>query len=393
MSSITANRLNCIQPSATLAISAKASELRAKGVDVISLASGEPDFSPPAYVIQAAIDAIKQGFHYYTPVDGLPSLKKAIQAQFKRDHGLSYEASQIIVSCGAKHSLYNLCQALLNPGDEVIIPAPYWVSYPDMVKLAEATPVIIDTSIAQDYKITAEQLESTITSKTKLLILNSPSNPTGMVYSQQELRELGAVLKKYPQVFIVSDDIYEYIYWGNEPYNNLLMQCPELYDRTILVNGISKAYAMTGWRIGYAAGHPDIIKAMKKVQSQSTSNPTAISQKAAEAALNGPQDCIAEMVAAYQARQQFMLEGLNAIAGMECSPTQGAFYLFVKVEALIKRLGLNDDIAFADYLLDKAQIAVVPGTAFGGPGHMRLSYATSDELLKEALRRLRELFA
>lgn len=393
MSNIIAERLKTIKPSATLAISAKAAELRSQGVDVISLASGEPDFAPPANVLEAANAAIEQGFHYYTPVDGLPALKHAIQADLKKRQHLDYSLAELIVSTGAKQAVYNLCQAILNPGDEVIIPAPYWVSYPDIARLAEATPVFIEASAEQHYKITAEQLESTITSNSKLLILNSPSNPTGMVYSHQELAELAKVIARYPQLIVMSDDIYEHITWGDEPYHNLLMQAPELKSQTIIINGVSKAYAMTGWRIGYAAGPEEIIKAMKKIQSQSTSNPNAVAQKAAEAALTGPQDCLVEMCQAYQRRQQFMLEQLNAIEGLHCNPTQGAFYLFVDVKQAMAKLNIDSDVDFASYVLEHAQIAVVPGSAFGSPGHMRLSYATSDENLQKAIDRLTNLFS
>lgn len=388
MSNIIANRLQQIKPSATLAISAKAAELKAQGIDVISLASGEPDFAPPAHVLKAAKQAIDDGMHYYTPVDGIPSLKQAIQAKLKRDHQLDYDLDQIIVSTGAKQCLYNSCQALLNPSDEMIIPAPYWVSYPALAQLAEGEPVIIETASANDYKITPEQLEQAITPKTKLLVLNSPSNPTGMVYSANELAALGEVLKQNPEVFIVSDDIYEYINWSDAPYSNILMACPELKERTLIVNGVSKAYAMTGWRIGYTAGPADIIKAMKKIQSQSTSNANAVAQKAAEAAITGPQDCIANMVSAYQRRQKLMLQGINQISGLHCKPTEGAFYLFVDASEAIKKQGLSDDIELCTYLLDQAQVALVPGTAFGASNHFRLSYATSDELLQTALERL-----
>jgi aspartate aminotransferase len=393
MQHITATRLDAIKPSATLAISAKAAELRAEGKDVISLASGEPDFAPPANVLTAAKAAIDDGFHYYTPVDGMPSLKKAVQEKFKRENNLDYATDEIIISTGGKQSVFNVCQALLNPGDEVLIPAPYWVSYPDIVKLAEATPVIIEAGIEQHYKITAEQLAASITPRTKMLLLNSPSNPTGMVYSPAELQALADVLLQHPHVYIVSDDIYEHICWANEPYCNIVTQCPALQNRSIIINGVSKAYAMTGWRIGYAAGPAPVIKAMKKLQSQCTSNPCAIAQKAAEAALTGPQDCLQTMQKAYLRRQQFMLQAINALPGFTCKPTQGAFYLFVDVSEATATLGLANDIEFASHLLTESLLAVVPGTAFGSPGHIRLSYATSDENLQQTIIRLQALFA
>lgn len=384
-----AKRLQALKPSATLAVSAKAAELKALGIDVISLGSGEPDFATPRHIKDAAIAAIEGNQSYYTPVDGTASLKQAIQHKFQRDNNLDYSLQQILVSSGAKQSVYNACQALLNPGDEMIIPTPYWVSYPPIAELCEAVPVTIETTSAADFKITAEQLEHAITEKTKLLLLNSPSNPSGMVYSHAELHALAKVLLRHPAVYIISDDIYEPIYWADQPFKNIVMECPELYDRTIVINGVSKAYAMTGWRIGYAAGPADIIGAMKKLQSQCTSNPCSIAQAAAQAALAGSQECVVEMTKTYRRRQQFMLEGINAIAGLHCNPTQGAFYLFVNVEQATKTLGLKDDLEFCAYLLEKAQVAVVPGTAFGSPGHVRLSYATSDELLQEALNRIK----
>lgn len=388
MSDIIAKRLLSLKPSATLAVSAKAAELKAEGINVISLSSGEPDFATPRHAKEAAIAAIENDQSYYTPVDGTAELKQAIKDKFHRDNGLDYALNQILVSSGAKQSVYNTCQALLNPGDEVIIPAPYWVSYPPIVELCEATPVVINTDDSSDYKITATQLENAITPRTKLLILNSPSNPTGMVYSHAELKALAEVLLAHPNVYILSDDIYEHIYWAKQSFKNIVMECPELYDRTIVINGVSKAYAMTGWRIGYAAGPKEIIAAMKKLQSQCTSNPSSIAQAAATAALNSSQDCIVEMVAIYQRRQQLMLEGINAIPGLDCNPTQGAFYLFVNAEKAINTLGLNDDVELCNYLLEKAQLAVVPGTAFGLPQHFRLSYATSDDILQQALSRL-----
>jgi aspartate aminotransferase len=388
MTKITAHKLDAIKPSATLAVSAKAAELKAQGIDVISLGSGEPDFATPAHIKAAAIAAIEANKSYYTPVDGTASLKEAIKNKLHHDNDLDYSMNQILVSSGAKQSVYNTCQALLNPGDEVIIPAPYWVSYPSIVLLSEAKPVIVKTTQAADFKITPDQLEQAITNKTKLFILNSPSNPTGMVYSHAELKALANVLLKYPQVYIISDDIYEHICWAEQSFKNIVMECPKLYDRTIVINGVSKAYAMTGWRIGYAAGPEVVIKAMKKLQSQSTSNACSIAQAAAEAALRGSQDCVADMVATYQQRQKFVLEGINALPGFTCNPTQGAFYLFPAVSGAINKLSLKDDIELCAYLLEQAQVAVVPGSAFGAANHIRLSYATSDAMLTSALERI-----
>lgn len=386
----TASKLDQVKPSPTLAISAKAAELRASGRDIISLSAGEPDFHTPQHIKQAGIQAITDNFTGYTAVDGIPTLKTAIINKFERDNQLTYTPSQIIVSCGAKHSIYNTYQALLNPGDEVIIPAPYWVSYPDMALLADGKPVIIPTDQAHDFKLTPEQLDAAVTDKTKLLLLCSPSNPTGMVYSRVELQALADVLLQYPHVYIITDDIYEHIYWADEPFSNIVMQCPALLDRTIVINGVSKAYAMTGWRIGYAAAPTDIAAAMKKIQSQSTSNPTSISQIAAQAALNGAQDCVAEMVSTYHKRQKLVLEKLNAIPGFYCKATQGAFYVFPDVSEAIRSLGLKNDLELAELLLKKAEVAVVPGVGFGLPNHIRLSYSTSEALLQQALQRIEQ---
>ena len=381
--------LKRVKESPTMAITAKATQMRQMGRDVISLSAGEPDFPTPAHIKKAGIDAINNNFTTYTPVAGIPDLLSAIAHKLKRDNQLSYDNTQILVSCGAKHSIYNAYQALLNPEDEVIIPAPYWVSYPDMAALSGATPVIIETCQNQSFKITPEQLEKAINEKTKLFILNSPSNPTGMVYTSDELQALAQVLLKYPQVTIISDDIYEHIVWT--AFSNIVTVCPELYDRTLIINGVSKAYAMTGWRIGYTAGPQKIINAMKKIQSQSTSNPCTISQHAALAALNGPQKCIDEMLKVYQRRQQLSLSHLNNIEGISCMPTEGAFYLFPNVGDIINRLGLKDDIEFTELLLEKAEIAVVPGSGFGLSNHIRLSYATSDAQLEAAFERMAKL--
>lgn len=385
-----APRVQRIKPSPTLAVSAKADELIAAGKNIISLSLGEPDFDTPNFIKEAAIKSIQSGFTKYTAVDGISSLKKAIINKFARDNNLSYNPSQILVSCGAKHSLYNLFVALLSPGNEVIIPAPYWVSYPDMIKLVDAEPVFIKTNDQQNFKITPAQLESAITEKTRLLILNSPSNPTGVAYSKEELQALAEVLMNHPNIMVVSDDIYEHTLWPGEKFVNIVMACPDLYDNTVVVNGVSKAYAMTGWRIGYAAGPEKLIAAMKKIQSQSTSNPTSISQVAAEAALNGDQSCIAPMTQAYHERHDYIVSELNKIPGVKCIQSSGTFYSFPSVEEVIQKSNkINNDIELADYLLNEAEIAVVPGSAFGAPGYLRLSYATSMENIKKAMQRMR----
>ncbi len=384
-------RVKRIKPSPTLAVSAKASALKAQGRNVIDLGVGEPDFDTPEPIKQAAIEAIRAGMTKYTPVDGIVALKQAVIHKFRRDNGLEYQLDQILISCGGKQSFYNLAQAVLDEGDEVIIPAPYWVSYPDMVLLAGATPVFIQASQAQNFKIAPQQLEAAISPKTKLFVLNSPSNPTGKVYTRQELLALAEVLRAHPQVVIASDDMYEHILWGEEGFCNLLNVCPELYERTLVLNGVSKAYAMTGWRIGYAAGPKEVIAAMKNIQSQSTSNPTSISQAAAVAALEGDQSCIQPMVQAFKQRHDFMVEALNRISGIACLPADGAFYLFPKVTGLIERLGLKDDLELAEYLLERAELALVPGSAFGAPGHLRFSIATGLDNLKEAVARLQAI--
>jgi len=383
------DRIQKVKPSATLAISAKAQELRAAGKDIIGLGTGEPDFETPEHIKQAGIKAIESGFTRYTAVDGTASLKAAIIAKFKRDNQLDYQPNQILVSSGGKQSFYNLCQALLNDGDEVIIPAPYWVSYPDMAILGGGVPVIVQTGMEQNFKITPEQLDNAITDKTRLFVINSPSNPTGVSYTRADLAALGEVLLKHPQVMIASDDMYEHILWADEPFANILNACPELYDRTFVLNGVSKAYAMTGWRIGYAAGPEPLIKAMKKVQSQSTSNPNSIAQVAAEEAINGDQSCIAEMLVHFKARHDYVVKRLNDMNNVSCLPSQGAFYSFPDMRAAIAALdGIDDDLQLAEYLIDKANVAVIPGSAFGQPGYMRISFATSMENLEKALDRI-----
>lgn len=382
------DRVLSIKPSPTLAVTNRAAELKAAGKDIIGLGAGEPDFDTPEHIKAAAIKAIENGFTKYTAVDGTPSLKKAIIAKFKRDNGLDYQPNQILVSCGGKQSFFNLALAFLNKGDEVIIPAPYWVSYPDMVLMADATPVCVECPQSQNYKITPAQLEATITPKTKLLVLNSPSNPTGMVYSKAELLSLADVLRKHPHVWVATDDMYEHIIWTTEPFVNIVTIAPDLYDRTLVLNGVSKAYAMTGWRIGYAAGPAKVIGAMKNVQSQSTSNPTSISQVAAEAALNGDQDVLKPMVKAFKERHDYVVAALNDIEGVSCSPADGAFYAFANVEGAIAKMGLKNDLEFSEVLLNTVGVAVVPGSAFGLDGHMRISYATSPAILQDAIARI-----
>ncbi len=383
-------RVLSIKPSPTLAVTNKAAELKAAGRDIIGLGAGEPDFDTPEHIKQAAIDAINKGFTKYTAVDGTPGLKKAIIAKFKRDQGLDYAANQILVSSGGKQSFFNMALALFNAGDEVIIPAPFWVSYPDMVLIADGKPVIVECPQSQGYKITPAQIEAAITPKTRMLVLNSPSNPTGMVYSKAELLAIADVLRKHPQVLVATDDMYEHIIWTAEKYENIVSVAPDLYDRTIVLNGVSKAYAMTGWRIGYAAGPVKLINAMKNVQSQSTSNPASISQVAAEAALNGPQDVLVPMVKAFKERHDYVVSTLNSIEGISCSPADGAFYAFANVEGAIAKLGLKNDLEFSEHLLNTVGVAVVPGSAFGLDGHMRISYATAPSVLEDALGRIKK---
>jgi aspartate aminotransferase len=382
------SRVQRVKPSPTLAVTALAARLRSEGKDVIGLGAGEPDFDTPESIKQAAIEAIKAGKTKYTPVDGTPELKQAIIDKFRRDNGLEYQASQILVSSGGKQSFYNLCQALLDPEEEVIIPAPYWVSYPDMVLLADGKPVIVAAEQSQGFKIRPEQLEAAITDRTRLFVINSPSNPTGVAYSKEELGALAEVLLKHPKVLIATDDMYEHIMFAGKPFVNILNACPELYDRTIVLNGVSKAYSMTGWRIGYAGGPEQLIKAMKKVQSQSTSNPASISQAASVEALNGDQGCIMEMLKAFEHRHAYVVDRLNAIEGFECLPSDGTFYSFPNVAGAISKLGLANDTEFSEYLLNEGGVALVPGSAFGLPGHIRLSFATSMDNLEKALDRI-----
>ncbi len=371
-----------------MAVAAAAARLKAEGKDIISLSTGEPDFNTPVFIEQAGIEAIQKHFTRYTDVGGIAELKDAIIQKFERDNGLKYERNQILVSTGAKQTIFNLCLAVLDAGDEVIIPSPYWVSYPDMVMLADGLPVTPDAGPAQGYKITPRQLEAAITPKTKLLLLNSPSNPTGAAYTRAELRALGEVLLKHPRVLIGTDDMYEKIYWAPEPFCSLVTAVPELYGRTVTINGHSKSYAMTGWRMGYCGGPREIVAAMSVIQSQSTSNPSSIAQKAATAALLGDQSCVAEMNEAYKKRHDLVVAGLNAIPGISCLPGAGTFYAFADVSKAMAKLGHKDDNQFAEYLLHTVGVAVVAGSSFGAPGHMRISFATSNELLIKALDRI-----
>ena len=387
------DRVQQIKPSPTLAVTNRAAVLRAEGKDIIGLGAGEPDFDTPEHIKKAAIDAINNGFTKYTAVDGTPGLKQAIIGKFKNDNNLTYAPNQILVSCGGKQSFFNLSLAYLNPGDEVVIPAPYWVSYPDMVIVAGAVPVFIDTDMSTRFKITPEQLDAVITDKTRLVVLNSPSNPSGVAYNLEELAALGEVLRKYPNVLIASDDMYEHIIWSEGGFCNILNACPDLYDRTIVLNGVSKAYSMTGWRIGYAAGPVKLINAMKNIQSQSTSNPTSVSQVAAEAALKGGKECMVPMLAAFKERHDWLTAALNELPGVECVSGDGAFYAYPCFKGAMAAMGIEDDVAFAEKMLLEAGVAMVPGSAFGTPGYMRLSYATSLDVLKAAVERLKAALA
>ena len=386
-------RVQAIKESPTLAVTARAARLKAEGKDIIGLGAGEPDFDTPQHIKDAAKKAIDDGFTKYTPVGGIPGLKNAIVAKLKRDNGLDYTAREVIVGVGGKQCIFNLALAVLNPGDEVVIPAPYWVSYADIALVAEAKPVIVECGIEQGFKITPAQLDAAITPKTKIFMVNSPSNPTGAVYTLDELKALGDVLKRHPHVLVATDDMYEHVNLSGVKFVNILNATPELKGRCVVLNGVSKAYAMTGWRIGYAAGPKAIIGAMDNIQSQSTSNPTSISQVAAEAALNGDQACIEPMLAAFKERHRFVVDGLNAIPGLKCVDSGGAFYAFPDAGAAIAKLYAagkikkNNDLALTAYLLEHG-VAVVPGSAFGAEGCIRLSFATSKENLAKALDRI-----
>src|SRR5882672_5773570 len=381
-------RVQKVKPSPTLAVTARAAKLKAEGKDIIGLGAGEPDFDTPAHIAQAGIDAIRNGFTRYTNVDGINELKDAIIAKFDFDNGIKYERGQILVSSGAKQTIYNLCMAVLDHGDEAVIPAPYWVSYPDMVMLADGLPVMPFAGYAQGYKITPRQLAAAITPKTRLILLNSPCNPTGAAYTRAELRALGDVLLEFPRVIIGTDDMYEKIYWSSEPFCSLLTVVPELYNRTITINGVSKAYAMTGWRIGYCGGPKEIITAMATIQGQSTSNASSISQRAAVAALNGDQECVSRMNEAFKARHDYVVHALNTLPGISCLPGAGTFYAFADVSRAIAGLGCRDDNEFAELLLNEGGVAVVPGSGFGAPGHIRISFACSMQTLEKAMERL-----
>jgi aspartate aminotransferase len=371
-----------------MAATARAAALRAAGRDIISLTAGEPDFDTPAHIAEAGIAAIREGHTRYTDVGGTAELKDAIRAKFARDNHLDYERKQILVSTGAKQSLFNLCLALLDPEDEVVIPAPYWVSYPDMVRLADATPVIVPTKAESGYKMSARQLAAAITPKTRLLLINSPSNPTGAAYLRREWQELGEVLLEHPRIVIGTDDMYEKIWWADEPFTTLAQVVPALYERTVTINGVSKSHAMTGWRIGYCGGPAELISAMATIQGQSTSNPSSIAQRAAVVALNGDQTCVATMNAAYRERHDFLVPALNALPGVRCRAGAGTFYAFADISEALQRLQIADDTAFAEQLLEQTGVAVVPGSGFGAPGHIRLSFATNLAQLQDAAARL-----
>lgn len=381
-------RVARIKPSPTMAMTARAARLKAEGRDILSMSAGEPDFDTPPHIAEAGVAAIRSGHTRYTDVGGTRELKDAIIAKFRRDNGLEYGREQILVSNGAKQTIYNLAMALLDPGDEVLIPAPYWVSYPDIALLADATPVIIEASAAQGYKISPAQLEAAITPRSRLLLLNSPCNPTGAAYTRAELAALGEVLARHPHIVIGSDEIYEHIWWGPEPFCSFATACPQLFDRTVTINGVSKSHAMTGWRIGYCGGPAPLVRAMATLQGQSTSGPSSISQQAAVAALTGDAACVAEMNAAYRRRHDLLVAGLDALPGVSCRPGWGTFYAFANVEDAMRRHGFMDDVGFADWLLDSVGLATVPGSGFGAPGHLRLSFACSVATIEEALRRL-----
>jgi len=376
-----------------MAVTALAADLRAQGRDVIGLGAGEPDFDTPDHIKAAAIEAIRAGWTKYTAVDGIAELKAAIQNKFLQENRLEYAANQILVSNGAKQTCFNLCAAVLNAGDEAIIPAPYWVSYPDMVKLADGEPVIVSASMDEGFKMTPRALAAAITERTRLVFLNSPCNPTGAAYTGAELSALGEVLLDHPGIIVGTDDMYEHIYWAPEPFISLAAACPDLYERVVTINGVSKCYAMTGWRIGYAGGPEEVIQAMKKIQGQSTSNASSISQRASVAALTGDQSCIPERNAAFKQRHDYVVTALNEIEGVACLPGSGTFYAFPNVAGAIQNKGLADDSALATLLLNEAEVALVPGSAFGAPGHLRLSFACDLDTLQEAIARIRRVLS
>ena len=392
--SILSNRLNNFKPSLTVKVSQKARELSSKGINIISLSSGEPDFDTPIHVKDEGIKAINNGFTKYTAVDGIDLLKLAITQKFKKDNSINYDLDQITVGVGGKHVIFNLFMSTLNQGDEVIIPCPFWVSYPDIVSLCDGKPVVVNTSDSNKFKMTPAELESKITNKTKWVIINSPGNPTGSTYSKEELAGLANVLLKYENLWILSDDIYEYLIYDNLKFFNILNLEPKLYDRTFIVNGVSKAFSMTGWRIGYGAGSKEIVKSISKIQSQSTTNPTSISQMAAVKALNSEKTFLVDWIQQFSERRNYVSDYLNTIEGLDCIKPDGAFYLFISCSGLINKNTpdgkvIYNDIDFADFLLDHAQVAVVPGTAFGRSPYFRISYAASKELLIKACEKIR----
>ena len=383
-----ADRVLDMTPSPTSSLSARTAELRAAGQDIIGMGTGELDFDTPGHIKAAAKAAMDRGLTKYTAVDGVPELKQAIIAKLARENGLRYELPQVMASCGCKQTLYNLVQATINQGDEVIIPGPYWVSYPDIVRLAGGVPVVVSAGIEQGFKIFPDQLARVITEKTRLIFMNSPSNPTGAYYSPEELAGLADVLLKHERIVVASDDIYEHMLWEGGPFKNMINVCPDLYDRTFVLNGVSKAYAMTGWRIGFAAGPQQVIQKMKTIQSQSTSNPTSISQYAAIAALGGDQSFTREVVKILKERHDYVFGALSKMSGVRSRPSQGTFYQFADVREAMAGMGIEDDVQFSEYLIDNARVAVVPGSAFGAPGHIRLSFATSMDNLEKAMERI-----
>ena len=390
-SPILTERVERVQPSATLTISAKAMDLKAQGIDIISLSAGEPDFDTPDHIKEAAIQAIHNGQTKYTQVDGTPELKEAIIDKFSRDNNLVYQHENILVSSGAKQTCFNLFQAVLEHDKEAVIISPYWVSYPDMVLLANGSPVILKTSFENNFQFKAEDLDAVLTQNTRLIILNSPSNPTGVTYSKDQYQIIGEVLENYPNVLIATDDMYEHIYWGNDKFYSFAEACPDMFERTITINGVSKAYAMTGWRIGYCGGPEKIVSAMRKIQGQSTSNASSVSQAAAIVALNSSHETVHVMAREYERRHRFIFDALSEIRGFKIISATGAFYTFPEISGAIEYLNLNDDIEFSNYLLENARVAVIPGSAFGVKDHIRLSFATNIELLNEAIKRIKEV--
>jgi len=384
-------RVQRVKPSPTLAVTARAAKLKAEGKDIIGLGAGEPDFDTPAHIADAGVEAIRKGFTRYTNVDGIVELKDAIIAKFKRDNQISYERNQILVSSGAKQTIYNLCMAVLDPGDEAVIPAPYWVSYPDMVLLADGLPVTPNCPASAGYKLTPRQLEAAITPKTRLLLINSPCNPTGAAYTRAEWRGLADVLLQHPRVIVGTDDMYEKIWWGKEAFSSLLTVAPELYDRVVTINGVSKSYAMTGWRLGYCGGPKEIVNAMSTLQGQSTSNACSITQKAALAALNGDQKPVEAMNVEFKRRHDWFIAALNRLPGISALPCAGAFYAWADCSAAMAAFGIRDDNAFAEMLINDAGVAVVPGSGFGAPGHFRASFATSMAVLEKSIERMQKV--